>query len=1019
MSELDIPMHDSLGLAAAGVEPRRVDEGVWQFPGATDPCFLHSSWRTGKTWFFFLFRHFPETMCFYEPFNEALASLTPDEAVRLGPQSWESGHPSTASYWREYLPLIRKSRGVRLFQPEMPYDWFIPVGGLHGDLRAAELKYLALLTRYAQRRRQIPVFGFSRSLGRIHPIKQRFSGKHIVIIKNLWDQWLSYLAQREANNPYFVRSIFRVIHNQDPFIAYLRDFYSGLKASTDDDPDAVTSQSSEQKIDNILMTLSDSDIFSIFVALHVYLYCNARSAADVLVDSTRLAADQKYREATASDLRELTGLRLSLTDAKETLSFASADHPINRDRIESHVRIAVSMGREGQSQASQQFAEELLEALYAKRAGNEQRFAPLRRRIAVLVTENERLQAAIAERDTAVAVSDAKADETETSLAKAAAELAMLQVQIADLERERDQRAASVEQLEAENSGLRARVGERDIAVVAAESRADAAAADLAKAQDELAAQVQELADSQHREQERASALAQVEAEAAGLRVRAGELAAVETRASGAEADLAEARFEIAGLRAELAETEREMHQRGETEFTLRGDLKRLLRAFERSERHRKDQTQEVDALRVEVTAKRAEAAAAQAQIRSLEVQLAEARRESETQLAAMRRASESELAEARKSNEDYKENIKLVEKERSQREAEVAALSEEVVLLCGDLSATRQVGRELIVATTADVAEQRRHRDRRRALLPPLVGPSHARAVAKGDRARDAKQWELAARHYHKALARDPRDAPCWVQYGHALKESGRLPEAEAAYRHALASAPAVADTHLQLGHVLKLQGQAEAAQAAYLRALALDPDMAHAREELAGLGWSQTHLARLCELSENLGIAGMPPLQEAADAARDRQDWAEAVRLYQEFVTADPSALEIAVQLGHALKEMGEFDRAAQVYYGVIDKTPLDDDLHLQIGHLEKLRRNYAAALTHYQRAAEINPNNGDARRECDALRNQVQLPHPGRADVTRPRQGRTERRDTDELALLDERAGEIYQQLLSAMA
>ena len=34
-----------------------------------------------------------------------------------------------------------------------------------------------------------------------------------------------------------------------------------------------------------------------------------------------------------------------------------------------------------------------------------------------------------------------------------------------------------------------------------------------------------------------------------------------------------------------------------------------------------------------------------------------------------------------------------------------------------------------------------------------------------------------------------------------------------------------------------------------------------------------------------------------------------------------------------------MGDLERAAHAYYSVLEATPSDDDLHLQIGHLEKL--------------------------------------------------------------------------------
>ena len=87
-----------------------------------------------------------------------------------------SGHPGSEPYFREFLPLIRKAGGVRLFVPEIPYRWFIPVGGVGGRLRPEEQKYLALLLRRASRCRKIPVFGFSRSLARLAAIKKQFSG---------------------------------------------------------------------------------------------------------------------------------------------------------------------------------------------------------------------------------------------------------------------------------------------------------------------------------------------------------------------------------------------------------------------------------------------------------------------------------------------------------------------------------------------------------------------------------------------------------------------------------------------------------------------------------------------------------------------------------------------------------------------------------------------------------------------------------------------------------------------------
>ena len=171
---------------------------------------------------------------------------------------------------------------------------------------------------------------------------------------------------------------------------------------------------------------------------------------------------------------------------------------------------------------------------------------------------------------------------------------------------------------------------------------------------------------------------------------------------------------------------------------------------------------------------------------------------------------------------------------------------------------------------------------------------PQAAGAIALADRARNAGEWERAAQLYRKALNRNPDNPGIWVQYGHALKESGKLrdPEklarAETAYRRAVSLDPSIADSYLQLGHVLKLQGKTEEAEAAYLRAFALDPSTPHPLHELSGLGWSEHYLAELSALSTSdaplsveqtsgedrtgIGKARPEAEQPAADVLQDR---------------------------------------------------------------------------------------------------------------------------------------------------
>ena len=95
---------------------------------------------------------------------------------------------------------------------------------------------------------------------------------------------------------------------------------------------------------------------------------------------------------------------------------------------------------------------------------------------------------------------------------------------------------------------------------------------------------------------------------------------------------------------------------------------------------------------------------------------------------------------------------------------------------------------------------------------------------LSEADRARDARNWSEAAELYAGYLKLRRFDASIWVQYGHALKESGKLDEAENAYEQSLILSPKVVDTHLQLGLLRKLKRNYSGAVTAYREALRID---------------------------------------------------------------------------------------------------------------------------------------------------------------------------------------------------
>lgn len=196
---------------------------------------------------------------------------------------------------------------------------------------------------------------------------------------------------------------------------------------------------------------------------------------------------------------------------------------------------------------------------------------------------------------------------------------------------------------------------------------------------------------------------------------------------------------------------------------------------------------------------------------------------------------------------------------------------------------------------------------------------------IARADRARDAQRWAKAAGLYRKALIRNPANPPIWVQYGHALKESGRHSEAEAAYRNAIRFEPGSADAHLQLGHVLKTQSKPSEAEACYLLASALDPAAPDPLRELSGFGWPEAALRELKRVAvsepeampaelpwaainraaERLAQIEQRALQAEATAAKQHTDIAilrRAISRMLHSAPTDPPACAASVQTNAA---------------------------------------------------------------------------------------------------------------------
>lgn len=267
----------------------------------TNVVFVHSSFRTGSTFIRSCFRRDPRALSFQEVFNENLADMTPEMIGHFNPGGWHSKHPSMAPYFLEFQSLLSETeKGVSLYDRSMSYGTFFS-----GDnLSKEEAAYVGQLIELAREHDRVPVVTCTRSLGRLQALKNEFGGLHLMIYRNIFDQWCSYTDQWLKGDGGFIETI-----------------WLALNGSHGDEL--------ANKIGRVYATDSrsptDPKNFLAFCLLHLYLYARAADHASDIIDIDKLAADDDVRNRIENLIKDSSGLTVDFSSAKETKSFSLVD----------------------------------------------------------------------------------------------------------------------------------------------------------------------------------------------------------------------------------------------------------------------------------------------------------------------------------------------------------------------------------------------------------------------------------------------------------------------------------------------------------------------------------------------------------------------------------------------------------------------------------------------------------------------------------------------------------------------
>uniref|UniRef100_A0A665TGA6 dolichyl-phosphate-mannose--protein mannosyltransferase n=1 Tax=Echeneis naucrates TaxID=173247 RepID=A0A665TGA6_ECHNA len=227
-----------------------------------------------------------------------------------------------------------------------------------------------------------------------------------------------------------------------------------------------------------------------------------------------------------------------------------------------------------------------------------------------------------------------------------------------------------------------------------------------------------------------------------------------------------------------------------------------------------------------------------------------------------------------------------------------------------------------------------------------------------------DTGEGELAAAHYQQAVRLKPAHYVAMVNLGRLLRSSNENKKAESWYKRALQVTRKV-DILTPLGALYYNTGRYEEALQVYREAAALQPDSTDIWLALAQV----LAMAGRTKEAEKMTLDIISREGSCIECYRllsaiysKRGNFTEALDALDRALQQNPSDLTVRAELyfskGNQLREMNQLDRAFESYKLAVELKPDQSQAWMNMGGIQHIKGDYAAARMYYQRALLLSP-------------------------------------------------------------